>query len=111
MVAEADAGHKMHFPIYRRTDVQKHRKMEDRIWVSYRDGVYDITEFVKIHPGGSSKLLMAAGGALEQFWEMYPFHKVDNIRSMLVPYKIGELHPDDRINEPNIRLKPEQKIQ
>jgi sulfite oxidase len=45
--------------------------------------VYDITEFLKVHPGGADKLMMAAGGPIEAFWEMYKFHKKDNIYSML----------------------------
>jgi len=82
-------------PVYRRTDLQKHKKISTGIWVSYQDGVYDITEFIKVHPGGSDKLMMAAGGAIDPFWEMYPFHKVDTVRSLLAKYKIGQLHPDD----------------
>jgi sulfite oxidase len=62
-------------PTYRRSEVQKHRTVRDRIWVTYEDGVYDITEFVKVHPGGSEKIMMAAGGSIEPFWSMYPFHK------------------------------------
>lgn len=83
--------------MYRRTDLQKHKKLKDGIWVSYQDGVYDITEFIKVHPGGSDKLMMAAGGAIDPFWEMYPFHKVDSVKSLLAKYKIGQLHPDDQI--------------
>ena len=67
--------------------------------MSYEDGVYDITEFIKRHPGGSEKILMAAGGPLEPFWEMYPFHKVETIIEMLRPYKIGILHAEDRFDK------------
>jgi sulfite oxidase len=41
---------------------------------------------LKIHPGGSDKIKMAAGGAIEPFWEMYPFHKKDEIKKLLTPY-------------------------
>jgi sulfite oxidase len=34
--------------------------MENRIWVSYKNGVYDITDFIPLHPG-ADKILMAAG--------------------------------------------------
>ena len=63
--------------------------------MSYQDGVYDITDFVKVHPGGAEKIMMAAGGAIDPFWEMYPFHKVSNVSMLLEPYKICTLHPDD----------------
>jgi len=29
--------------------------------VTYKDGVYDITDFVDGHPGGSARIMMAAG--------------------------------------------------
>ena len=73
--------------------------MGDQIWISYQDSVYDITEFVKNHPGGSEKLMMAAGGSIDHFWEMYPFHKADAVKQLLVPYLIGKLHPDDMLKE------------
>merc|ERR1712032_775751 len=31
----------------------------DRVWVTFKDGVYDITDFIDLHPG-STKLLIAA---------------------------------------------------
>ncbi len=77
--------------------MQKHKTVTDKVWVSYQDGVYDITEFVKVHPGGADKLMMAAGGSIDPFWEMYPFHKVDEVKSLLSKYRIGALHPDDQI--------------
>lgn len=55
-------------PTYRSKDVRKHMKPVDRVWVSHKDGVYDITEFLKVHPGGAEKVMMAAGGPLEPFW-------------------------------------------
>ena len=45
--------------------------------------------------------MMAAGGFIEPFWEMYAFHKHDNIFRLLNKYKVGVLHPDDV-------LKPDQ---
>ena len=63
--------------------------------MTYGDSVYDLTSFAKSHPGGSDKLMMAAGGPIEPFWEMYPFHKHENIKTLLTQYKIGRLHPDD----------------
>lgn len=35
--------------------------------------MYDITDFIPLHPG-STKLLMAAGGSVEPFWAMYAVH-------------------------------------
>lgn len=55
-------------PIFRREELQKHKSIKNRVWVSYGDGVFDITDFIKVHPGGGDKLMMAAGGAIEPFW-------------------------------------------
>jgi sulfite oxidase len=38
------------------------------VWVSFKDGVYDITDFIKRHPGGDYNILMVAGGPLEPFF-------------------------------------------
>ena len=61
--------------------------------------MYDITDFIKVHPGGSEKILLGAGGNLEPFFAFYPFHVKDHVQNILAKYKIGELHPDDRIKE------------
>lgn len=64
--------------------------------------MYDLTTFAKNHPGGSDKLLMAAGGPIEPWWKMYPFHQEANIVSILAEFKIGQLHPDDILDEKDL---------
>ena len=61
-------------PEYRKSDVTAHDSDEKRIWVTYKNGVYDITDFVSKHPGAKN-ILMAAGGPLEPFWNLYAVHK------------------------------------
>ena len=65
------------------------------MWVTYKDGVYDLTDFAKSHPGGAAKLLMAKGGPIEPWWEQYPFHKEENIVKLLAQYRIGTLEADE----------------
>ena len=65
------------------------------MWVTYNDGVYDITEFVESHPGGK-KILLAAGGQLEPFWNIYAVHKNEAIYEILEAMRIGNVHPDDK---------------
>ena len=72
------------------------------MWLTFRDGVYDLTEFIKVHPGGGEKLIMAKGGPIEPWWNMYSFHKETAILSLLAQYKVGILHPDDRIDEKSL---------
>ena len=33
--------------------------------------MYDITDFVANHPGGSEKIILAAGGPVEPWWNLY----------------------------------------
>ncbi|XP_041097851.1 sulfite oxidase, mitochondrial isoform X1 [Polyodon spathula] len=83
------------YPIFTREEVTKHRTMQDGVWVTFGDSVYDITEFVGLHPGGS-KIMLAAGGALEPFWAMYAVHNQEHVLEILAEYKVGELSPEDK---------------
>lgn len=76
-------------PIFTQQDVTSHRTLEDGVWVTYKGGVYDITEFVAMHPGGD-KILLAAGGALEPFWSLYAVHNQEHVLEILSEYKVGE---------------------
>ena len=38
-------------PEYSLDDVAKHATVDDRVWVCFNSGVYDITDFIKEHPG------------------------------------------------------------
>jgi len=90
-------------PIYiTRKEISEHYNFNSRIWASYKDSVYDITDFIKVHPGGEEKIMLVAGGALEPFWEMYSFHKKEEIVSSLEKYKVGKLDPKDIINPKDI---------
>jgi sulfite oxidase len=70
-------------------------------------GVYDVTNYVKAHPGGRV-LLSAAGGAAEPFWASWPAHwdRADRaagaaaprasatVERALAPYRVATLrHP------------------
>lgn len=65
-------------PTYTASEVASHDSHEKKIWVCYKSGVYDITSFVSKHPGGD-KILMAAGGSLEPFWELFAVHKSSQV--------------------------------
>lgn len=75
-------------PVFSQEEVTKHRSLENGIWVTYKGGVYDITEFVAMHPGGD-KILLAAGGALEPFWALYAVHNQEHVLEILSEYKVG----------------------
>lgn len=77
-------------PTYTLDDVARHKTKETGIWVTFKNGVYDITEYVSSHPGGS-KILLAAGGSVEPFWDLYAVHKHSDILSIVESFRIGNI--------------------
>ncbi|KAI8813884.1 protein SUOX-1, isoform a [Cladochytrium replicatum] len=77
-------------PYFTRAEVGEHNSVEKGIWVIYQGGVYDITEFVEVHPGGS-RILMAAGRSIEPFWNVFSIHQSESTRDLLESYRIGDL--------------------
>ena len=70
--------------------------MEDKVWITYKDGVYDITEFLPQHPGGPDKLMLAAGSSIDPYWQVFAQHNTEAVWEMLEEYRIGNLAPEDR---------------
>ena len=54
---------------YSLDEVAKHNTKND-IWVTYYDKVYDVTNFINHHPGGSDYLMMAAGSSIAPYWNL-----------------------------------------
>lgn len=75
----------------RLSDIKAHSAdSQDGIWVSRGTSVYDITDWIDGHPGGSV-IIRAAGGALEPYWSVFAFHQRPDIVGMLDEFKIGEV--------------------
>ncbi|XP_053147238.1 sulfite oxidase, mitochondrial isoform X2 [Hemicordylus capensis] len=83
------------FPVFTRQEVSRHHSEANRVWVTYGSDVFDVTDFLELHPGGKSKILLAAGGALEPFWALYAMHNQEHVLEILHGYKVGELSPDE----------------
>ncbi|CAG0888585.1 unnamed protein product [Cyprideis torosa] len=81
-------------PTYSMAEVSKHSDKNSRIWMTYKEGVYDVTDFVEIHPGGE-RILMAAGGSMDPFWDIYAVHKNPAVLDMMEEYRIGNLQKED----------------
>lgn len=81
-------------PEYSAEDVALHDNTKTRIWISYKCGVYDVTDFVEQHPGGDN-ILLGAGGDIEPFWNLYAVHKTPEIFGMLEAFRIGNLRQSD----------------
>lgn len=91
-------------PTYTTADLKKHGKDAQRIWVSYKNGVYDITEFVLSHPGGNEKILMAAGDSIEPYWSVFALHHNVDVYAMLETLRIGNLEIDEETKKRNIEV-------
>jgi len=81
-------------PDYQLSEISQHRTADKRVWVTFGEGVYDITDFMVGHPGGD-KITLAAGGALEPFWHLYAVHRTEHVYAILETLRIGNIHPDD----------------
>lgn len=76
---------------FRLKDIKAHgAESRNGIWVSRGTSVYDITEWIDGHPGGSV-IMRAAGSALEPYWSVFAFHQRPDIAGMLDEFKIGEV--------------------
>jgi sulfite oxidase len=75
-------------PTYTKEEIAKHKTKADRIWVTYKEGVYDITDFIPDHPGGE-KILLAAGGAIDSFWKVFATHHQKHVYVILEKHRIG----------------------
>jgi sulfite oxidase len=84
-------------PEYTLGEIQKHSTPGDgRVWVTYKYGVYDITEFLAVHPGGSEKISLAAGSSLEPYWAVFANHNTEEVRDILEGLRIGNIAKEDR---------------
>lgn len=64
------------------------------IWVSYGIGVYDVTNLVDKHGNPEKSILLAAGMALDSYWDdndMKKLHEKPHIFEMLENCRIGNL--------------------
>jgi sulfite oxidase len=99
---EAPGTFKSGLPEYTREQVSQHKTAGAGLWVTYKHGVYDISEFVENHPGGN-KILLAAGGSLEPFWNLYRVHRDPSVFAMLESMRIGNLNAKEKpidLNDP-----------
>ena len=86
-------------PFFTREEIAKHNTSQD-LWVTYKEGVYDITRFVQSHPGGADKLMLAGGKAIDPFWRIYRTHlKSQLAQETLEQMRIGSLDPSEKPTE------------
>lgn len=98
MQGEDDEDFDESLPVYTSDQVAMHDgKQSDTVWMSYGGYVYDVTDFIANHPGGQEKILLAAGGAIEEYWHLYRQHFASDLPLRLMEKMIiGKLDPDDQ---------------
>ncbi len=88
---EAKPGH------FRLAEIRLHDGNSAQPWVTRGNSVYDITDWVGVHPGGEV-ILRAAGGSIDAYWNIFTIHKKQDVYDILEQYKIGEIDPLDLVN-------------
>ena len=77
-------------------EIKKHNS-KDSLWTYYKNNVYDITNFVSLHPGGSI-IINAGGKNLEEVWSKFNVKWHNNnkrVLKLLEKYKIGVLSTEE----------------
>lgn len=96
--------------IYSKQEVEKHNK-EDSLWTYYKNDVYDLTDWVKKHPGG--RVVIKAGGKdLEKVWKDtgFEWHMTNkDVLKQLEKYKIGTLKIENLENNSTVYDNLSQK--
>eukprot|EP00934_Nitzschia_sp_Nitz4_P003542 Nitzschia sp. Nitz4//scaffold320_size20398//10095//12176//NITZ4_008677-RA/size20398-augustus-gene-0.2-mRNA-1//1//CDS//3329547756//3532//frame0 len=91
------------FPIFTSEQVAENDGTDGKpIWMTYGGVVYDVTDFIANHPGGSEKILLAAGSSIEPYWHIYQQHFSSDLPTRLMEHMvIGRLAEEDqeRIDE------------
>ena len=75
---------------YSSNDLLEYTDPKNKVLISYKDNVYNITDFIKEHPGGGEKIMLAAGKAIDPYWDIYPQH-LKNTEDILESMKVGKL--------------------
>jgi len=85
---------------YTKADVQAHKTIETGVWVTYKDGVYDITKFAENHPGKPDALSIRGSDSDRAFLTL----PRDNIASCL---RTPRQQEETRFSwQPGARLNP-----
>ncbi|KAI9738323.1 MAG: hypothetical protein M1834_008821 [Cirrosporium novae-zelandiae] len=84
-------------PEIRLSEVKEHGRDAERKWVIKGIRVYDITDWISGHPGGDV-ILRAAGGVIDQYWNIFSIHQKQEVYDILEEYYIGDVDPRDLVN-------------
>ncbi|XP_034734914.1 fatty acid 2-hydroxylase [Etheostoma cragini] len=72
---------------------------KDSCWVLLGTRVYDVTSFLRMHPGGEALILQRSGKDVSREMEGPPHRHSENARRWMEQYYIGELDSDNGTDE------------
>lgn len=75
---------------------------KDSCWVLLGTRVYDVTAFLRMHPGGEALILRRSGKDVSQEIEGPPHRHSENARRWMEQYYIGELERDSGTDETQV---------
>lgn len=112
-VEESTARDLHDLPIFTSEQVAENNGDDGKpIWMSYGGVVYDVTDFIHNHPGGSERILLASGGAIEPYWHLYRQHFATDLPMRLMEdLVVGRLDEKDQeaIDEQMAKLVDENE--
>ncbi|KAF0021322.1 hypothetical protein F2P81_026425 [Scophthalmus maximus] len=76
--------------VFTEREVARHRT-KDSCWVLLGRRVYDVTAFLRMHPGGEALILRRSGRDVRAEMEGPPHRHSENARRWMEQYYIGEL--------------------
>jgi cytochrome b involved in lipid metabolism len=85
-------------PVYTSQQVAQHDGIRSsRVWMSYGGYVYDVTDFIPLHPGGTARITRATGAAMEPYWYFHTQHfRTEQPLEILNTLVIGRLNDTDQ---------------
>lgn len=86
------------------TELARHtgHKIDTRMWIGIHGSVYDITDFLPLHPGGS--FIAAASGGIDASQAFDDLAHTNNpeVSSLLTKYFVGHLTPKPELTTPEV---------
>lgn len=76
---------------YGASELARHNNDTDGWWIAIGGNVYDVSEFMHLHPGGHRLLMACAGTDATASYERVEHHLNAEVHAMLDLYKVGQL--------------------
>uniref|UniRef100_A0A8C5QU57 Fatty acid 2-hydroxylase n=1 Tax=Leptobrachium leishanense TaxID=445787 RepID=A0A8C5QU57_9ANUR len=89
----------------RRLDEVSSAELRGRCWLLRGRKVYDVSDFVRMHPGGERLLWDRTGTDIQADLQGPPHRHSDNALRWLEQYYVGELEDDPPAEPPQVRRR------